>query len=99
MKQFRDLVISATEMLIEDTERESSAVDSRMKKHGYGSPQPGAEGHITFTNVKNELDQILIDVPGGEWHHMTKGVINKIGGLKDESLEQYLEANPDGIHN
>jgi hypothetical protein len=33
---------------------------------------------------------MLIDVPGAEWHHMVKGVINKIGDMKDDSLEKYL---------
>jgi hypothetical protein len=66
-----------------------------MKKHGYGDPQPGADGHITFTKTTNPSDQMLIDVPGGEWHHMVKGVINKVGKLSGDSLEAYFDASTD----
>lgn len=94
-KDFNCLVGKVTNLLFEEAEeeskkRESPEVDAQMQKHGYGSPQPGDDGHITFTNKKDEFNQILIDVPGGEWHHMTKGVIIKVGELKDDSLEQYL---------
>ena len=89
MSNFRDLIASTTQVLLNET-RESKDVDTRMKKHGYGNPQPGVEGHITFTKTTNSSDQMLLDIPGGEWHHMTKGVINKIGQMDDDSLEKYL---------
>ena len=91
MNKFKDLINSTAQMLVEENERESKAVDERMKSHGYGNPQPGADGHITFTKETDDNDQMLIDVPGGEWHHMTKGVINKVGQLDDDSLETYLK--------
>lgn len=78
-------------VLVEETKK--SVIDDRMKQHGYGDPQPGADGHITFTNTKDANDQMLIDIPGGEWHHMTKGVINKVGDLDNSSLEDYLDAS------
>ena len=90
MSNIRDLIISSAQVLVEEGKRESKEVDDRLKKRGYGNPQPGAEGHITFTKQTDDDDQILIDVPGGEWHHMTKGVINKIGPMDNDSLETYL---------
>lgn len=90
MSTLKDLIVSTTQVLLDENTRESKDVDARMKKHGYGNPQPGVEGHITFTKTTNVSDQILLDIPGGEWHHMTKGVINKIGQMDDDSLEAYL---------
>lgn len=86
----RKLTNTALSVLLEDEKRESKSVDAIMASHGYGAPQRGAKGHITFTKEKNPDDQMLVDVPGGEWHHMTKGVINKIGHLNDGSLDEYF---------
>ena len=92
MMNMKTLINSATQILFEENDRESKGVDDRMKAHGYGDPQPGADGHITFTSKTNPADQMLIDVPGGEWHHMTKGVINKVGDLTGDSLESYFSS-------
>jgi hypothetical protein len=102
-KDFNSLVGKVANLLIEEAEEESKKhespeVDAILKNHGYSSPQPGDDGHTTFTNKKDEFNQILIDVPGGEWHHMTKGVITKVGELKGDSLEQYLnEIKPEMV--
>ena len=95
MANFKDLIYSVSDLLVETSQRESSQVDGRMKKHGYGNPQPGAGGHVTFTRQSHPNDQMLVDVPGNEWHHMIKGVINQIGDLKDDSLETYLDKEKD----
>jgi len=73
-----------------DTKVESPTLDDRMKAHGYGNPQKGVDGHVTFTSRSNANNQMLVDVPGDEWHHMVKGVINKVGKLEGPSLEKYL---------
>jgi hypothetical protein len=62
--------------------------DAVLKQHGYENPQKGDDGHITYS--KNPADQILIDVPGKEWHHMVKGVVKIVGNIKDDSLERFL---------
>jgi hypothetical protein len=64
-------------------------VSNVLKQFGYGHPQPGDDGHTTFT--KGSGDQMLIDVPGNEWHHMINGVIKKVGNLSDGSLRRFLE--------
>ena len=63
--------------------------DAVLKQHGYENPQKGDDGHITYT--KNPADQMLIDVPGKEWHHMVKGVVKIVGSIKDDSLPEYFK--------
>ena len=52
-------------------------MDQVMADHGYGRPAVGADGHITYTNKEDKADQMLIDLPGGEWHQMIKGKVTK----------------------
>jgi hypothetical protein len=88
---FVSLVESITNLLEDDGSPKEMNV--RMKKFGYSGPQQGTHGHTTFTKENDPADQMLVDVPGGEWHHMTKGVVNHIGKMDDDSLEQYLESH------
>lgn len=74
-------------------QKDPDDMDTRLADHGYEIPQQGTGGHITYTSRNNSEEQMLIDVPGGEWHHMTKGVVNKIGKMNDGSLEDYLSNN------
>lgn len=87
---FQSLVNSVSAMLCEEETQLSKSVVSRMKEYGYGNPEPGAHGHTTFTNENDPSDQMLVDVPGGEWHHMVKGVVNVIGHMDDGSLEKFF---------
>jgi hypothetical protein len=81
-------MLSYNEYITEQTSRK--VLDTMMANHGYGRPAVGADGHITYTNKEDSNDQMLIDVPGGEWHSMTKGKVSQKGSLKDGSLEKYL---------
>jgi hypothetical protein len=65
----------------------------RLASHGYRDHVQGTGGHVTFTRDGRPEDQMLIDVPGKEWHHMVSGVVNKIGSTHDLSLEQYLKSH------
>jgi hypothetical protein len=71
-------------------QRESKQLDDKMSSLGYGRPKVGTEGHITFTNREDPNDQFLVDVPGKEWHHMTKGVVDQKGSMTDDSLDKYV---------
>ena len=72
------------------TEQSRKTLDIMMANYGYGRPAVGAEGHITYTNKEDGNDQMLMDLPGEEWHHMVKGKVTQKGSLKDGSLEKYL---------
>jgi hypothetical protein len=64
-----------------------------MTYYGYSGPEIGADGHKTFTNRVNPEIQILVDLPGNEWHLMVKGVVHVVGKLNDESLRDILSGN------
>ena len=61
-----------------------------MNVHGYRGPETGADGHKTFTNIMNNDLQILLDLPGNEWHLMCCGVVQTVGKLNDNSLDDIL---------
>ena len=61
-----------------------------LNAHGYRGPETGADGHKTFTNRRNNDAQILLDLPGNEWHLMYCGVVQTVGKLNDNSLDDIL---------
>ena len=61
-----------------------------LNAHGYRGPETGADGHKTFTNRTNNDAQILLDLPGNEWHLMYCGVVQTVGKLNDNSLDDLV---------
>jgi hypothetical protein len=58
---------------------------------GYGKAVKGDDGHYTYTCLKDKKEQILIDVPGKEWHQMVSGKVTKVGSMNDDSLNKHLK--------
>lgn len=81
-------MLSFNDFIAEQTNRKE--LDARMADHGYSRPAVGADGHITYTNKEDQEDQMLMDLPGKEWHHMIKGKVTEKGSMTDDSLEKYL---------
>lgn len=58
-----------------------------LQKHQYTKDNaPVVDTHETWTRSGHKNEQVLIDVDGGEWHHMVNGDINKVGGLNAKGL-------------
>jgi hypothetical protein len=58
-----------------------------LNDYGYKGPFKGADNHISYIRGDKE---ILIDLPGNEWHFMLDGVVNSVGPLDDSSLLDFL---------
>jgi ribosomal protein S21 len=56
----------------------------QMRQKGYNGPRVGDDRHLTFTKKGNKNDQVLVDLPGKEWHAMKDGVVKKVGKIKEE---------------
>lgn len=81
-------MLTYSEYIKEEASRK--VLDTMMANYGYGRPAVGAEGHITYTSKEDKSDQMLIDLPGNEWHHMVHGKVTSKGSMKDDSLEKYF---------
>jgi hypothetical protein len=58
-----------------------------LQKHQYAKDNaPVVDTHETWTRAGHRNEQVLIDVNGGEWHHMVNGDINKVGQLTSKGL-------------
>jgi len=85
---YRGSMLSFNQFLVEENSRK--VLDILMSNYGYGRPAVGADGHITYTSKEDSTDQYLMDLPGKEWHHMSKGKVTIKGSLEDNSLEKHL---------
>jgi len=59
-----------------------------LNSYGYRGPYRGADGHNSF--ILDEHIEILIDLPGNEWHYVVDGVVKIVGHLNDQSLVDFL---------
>jgi len=65
---------------------------SILRSHGYRGPYKGADGHISF--LYGDYQELLIDLPGNEWHFMFEGVVICVGSMDDNSLKDFLNNKP-----
>jgi len=61
-----------------------------LNDYGYKGPFKGADNHISY--MWGDGREILIDLPGNEWHFMLDGIVNSVGSLDDDSLLDSLRS-------
>jgi hypothetical protein len=67
-----------------------------LNTYGYQGPRKGADNHISFLYAgRGPNQQILLDLPGNEWHFMLDGNVDCVGPLDDNSLTNFLRGKKD----
>jgi hypothetical protein len=84
MKTFRDIYDQAYQTKL-------------LRGKNFSGPERGPDGHNTFTNIEFPDLQVLIDLPGNEWHMMDQGVVQVVGKLNDDSLHDILNGKVTGV--
>lgn len=62
--------------------KEDEGLTKQMKAKGYSGPKVGDDRHLTFTKKDDNKNQVLVDIPGQEWHAMKDGIVTKVGSFK-----------------
>jgi hypothetical protein len=62
--------------------KEDEGLTKQMKAKGYSGPKVGDDRHLTFTKKNDKNNQVLVDIPGKEWHAMKDGIVTKVGSFK-----------------
>jgi hypothetical protein len=87
-------MLSFSDHLTEQKELET--ISKPLKELGYSKPYKGAHGHVSYISTDDPNEMVLIDVPGKEWHYLTRVnssapfVVRKIDKIGDDSLVKYL---------
>lgn len=64
-------------------------VQSEVEIPGYTGPKVGDDQHLTFTKKNNKKNQVLVDIPGKEWHAMNGGVVTKVGKVAGQKFKAF----------
>lgn len=69
--------------------KESEGLTKQLKSKGYSGPRVGDDNHLTFTKRDDKKNQVLVDIPGKEYHTMSNGVAVNVKHLNKGELKKF----------